>query len=127
VRAAEIPGSLVGDLLPQEKLDSQWAGNSGGYQPRLQKDESQGTSSSEGSLTPNAFPDGPPHAKFSRIFSLHSKRLALSGAVQPQIQMELIRKLDNAREVDIHVECALECFSRGPWPAAQASAMRFAR
>jgi hypothetical protein len=28
--------------------------------------------------------------------------------------MEAIRIIDDPREVDIHIECALECFSRRP-------------
>jgi hypothetical protein len=63
--------------------------------------------------------------------------MELHSGSPKQTWMESIRIIDGLREVDIHVECALECFSRRPvagWAApyesicaamsAQASARR---
>jgi hypothetical protein len=47
VRAAAIPKSLVGNLLPQEELDREWTGFPG-FELGIKKDESQGTSSPVG-------------------------------------------------------------------------------
>jgi hypothetical protein len=47
VRAAAIPKSLVGNLLPQEELERKSIGFPR-FEPGIQEDQSQGTSSSVG-------------------------------------------------------------------------------
>jgi hypothetical protein len=47
VRVAAIPESLVGYFLSKEEFNRQWADRSG-CKPRIQEDQSQGTSSAVG-------------------------------------------------------------------------------